>query len=154
MTKPIKVPFEEAFDPERVRAATNIDPNHLQEEYLAVPGDLGFFCGLYADAIEQHLAAKRALEFGEGELSLHHRASNTGRRITEGEIDALLAGDPEYWRLREDVDAAEVIKKRVGGVIEAIEKKADMLVSLGADVRRERDWAPSINDKERRAGLR
>lgn len=154
MAKPIKIPFEAAFDPERIHKATNIDPHHLQDEYLAVPGDLGYFCGLYADAVEQHLAAKRSLEFGEAELRITHRTAAVGRRVTEGEIDALVAGEPEYQHLREEVDAAEVVKKRVGGVIEAIEKKSDMLVSLGADVRRERDWAPSLRDKERSAGLR
>jgi len=155
MAKPIKLPFEDAFDPERVHSATNINPDRLQEEYLAVPGDMSFFCGLYADAVECHLAAKRGLEFVESALRNKHRSyAVSGKRQTEGELDALVAGEAEYRQAREELDAAEVIKRRVGGVIAAIEAKRDMLISLGADVRREREWAPSINERERRAGVR
>lgn len=155
MAKPIKQDFQVDLDPAVVSEAISIDPQALQSEYVRVPSDIGRYCGLYTDAFELYVVAKARLDDVDSDLRKEYRETpSPSGKITEGYIDACVMGDARYRSQRDELVAAEVLKSRVSGIIEAIRTKRDMLISLGADVRGERLPPPSLNERERRAGVR
>ena len=134
-----------------VRSATTIEPLQIAEEYVRMPGDLAYWNGQYADAQEGYLRAKLRREEGEARTRLRVRgeAELEGKRVTESHVDALVSTDPDYLAVSEQEIAAEVLKVKVIGVVDAIRAKRDMLISLGAHLRMEQD--PQVN-KDRKRG--
>lgn len=143
--------FEEAFDPERVCDSTEIVETNLQGEFVRVGGDLAYYNGRYSDALEMYLKAKHNLKFvaAVSRKRLREEAQAKGTKLTEGALEDLVEVDPAMVACREELIAAEVLKSRVGGIIEAVVTKRDMLVSLGAHVREEMRGQPSISSEER-----
>lgn len=76
-------------------------------------------------------------------------------------VAAKIALDPRYRKARENVISvrlehgkrvveAEAVKRRAAGMVEAIQSKKEMLISLGAHLRLEMQREPLIRDNSRR----
>lgn len=151
MAKAIRKQQGDVFDQEAIKSATAIEPIALNEEFVRLPSDLAYWNSVYADALGDLLRAERTLEEGEARAREEHRAAvPEDEKVTEKALDARVALDPRYMKLREAVDDAAVAKARASGVVDAIRAKREMVVSLGAQLRAEMQPAPSINTMERR----
>jgi hypothetical protein len=167
MATPIVSPIELAFAPEAIDAATRIDPAALQSDFVRLPSDLAYYNGVFADAMQMLIQAKRELDIGEAQIRQEYRDKYEGAsRITVDQLDTCMMADSRYREMREQVDAAEVLKSRAAGVVDAIRAKRDSLISLGHFALAEMRSPPQVRDNqggsaedrisalERRAGVR
>jgi hypothetical protein len=148
-----------ATDLEMVRA-TRIVPEAIQEEYAAVPADLHRWSAVHAQADQAVRLAELDLESWEAERRLRvmteWREGNEGlpkeqreRPPTEASTDAIVYADPEYARRRRLVIGLLREKADASAMLEGIRAKKEMLVSLGADLRLEREQDITIRDRAR-----
>lgn len=129
--------FEEAFDPERIKSATDIDPDKLNDHFTRLPSDLAYYNEVYSEALKVLLTAKRLLDIGEADLRVKLKGQLAGTKVTVSDLDAMVLTHNDYRKLQEDVDSAEYLKSRAAGVVDAVRAKREMLVSLGAQLRAE-----------------
>lgn len=138
-----------AADAADLARATSIVPETINEEFVAVPGDLAYYGGRWATAHEEKLRAEHARERLEAELrqALREQKNAGVLKASEDAIADMVEASPAYVLAREREIAADAAKTRIGVVIDAIRAKKDALISLGAQLRAERD---EISIRERR----
>jgi hypothetical protein len=138
-----------------LRESTGVDPLQLQPEYVRLSSDLAAWNARYADALDSYLEADMALDTTEARLYIEwrERLLDEGSKSTESVLKARVGTDPRYTAARLAMINAEVQKVRVQGVVRAIEAKKEMLISLGAHVRKEMEGNPKIREQQRDAGL-
>jgi len=137
-----------------LRESTGVDPLQLQPEYVRLSSDLAAWNSRYADALDTYLEADMALDTTEARLHIEwrERLVAEGSKSTENTLKACISTDPRYVNARLAMIDAEVQKVRVQGVVRAIEAKKEMLISLGAHVRKEMDGNPTIRSAQRDVG--
>lgn len=136
--------------------SVQIYPEAIQEEYVRLPSDLAYWGQRYTDALRAFLTAKVNLDRTEARLKIACRAELEAKnsKVTESMVSAAVDQHPEMEAARLGHIATEVEKVRLGGVLDAIRAKKDMLVSLGAHVRSEMEHDPLLRDQSRgRAAL-
>lgn len=140
---------------EDVLAAVQLDRDNLDAEYMRVSADLAFWTKLAADAMEAELAAKvrvdqakAALKEAEGEayLRVQERLAGAKPKPTVATLEAYVQTDDAVRgaRARLHAEMQEHVRlaadrKRLDGVVSSIYTKREMLISLGAHVRKEMD---------------
>jgi hypothetical protein len=149
-------------DADDVKRAVAIDQRNIQAEYCSLPSALSLWIFRRVEATKHHRLAELELEVLEENCKIDTRAANqaavlgsirdekTGKPMlkaaTVDEIDALVATNPSVVKAKRVViDAAEQ-KEKCAGMVEALQAKQSMLVSLGADIRAEKNGDPSIRD--------
>lgn len=135
-------------------AAVEIDPLNLNSEFIKVPAHLARYGEMYAEALREHLTAKHTLSRVYASCYLKHKlsAAENGERVTEPMIKARAECDTAYRVALDRAIAAEVEKARLGSAVEALRKKCDALISLGAHVRAELKGAPLIREDDEARG--
>jgi hypothetical protein len=135
-----------AEEAEYTHRAVRIDPLDLREEYMRLPGDLATANARYAEALDAYLEAEAHAKSETAKLYLQLRElmAIKGDRVTEAMLLATLESSPKWLEIRGRVVSAEVDKVRARGLCDAIHAKREMLVSLGAHVRKEMDNDPTI----------
>jgi hypothetical protein len=136
-----------------ISRATGVIPEAIQEEYATVSSDLAHW------GIARSRAAR---SLSEAELVLETwlaKYIDAARKAAEAKggrapgVDGLkeaAKADPMYEELaRAVIDAAEV-KENAGAIVSAISAKKEMLVSLGADLRLDKEREAFIKDRQRR----
>lgn len=144
MAKPIPAPDEmDLREPtERdVKGALEIEPMALQEEFVRVPADLGYWNMQYAKwyARARRAYADRKRVEAQALLDVKAQAQAAGEKITEAVAGARVEVDPRVVdaRRREvDTEARQVFAY---GIVDSLRTKSAMLQSLGAHIRAERD---------------
>lgn len=127
---------------------TKIEPAVLEEEFVRVPSDLAFWNNKYAGMYRLWLECKAQREtlyaqlYGEKRTELE--AFSAKGRATEAAIDASIMLDDRYTKARAAEIASESEKVRLGGVMDALRSKRDMLISLGAHERATMGHDPTI----------
>jgi len=118
---------------------TKIMPEAIQEEFVRMPADLGFWNERCADALRAHLLAKLAKDETHSRLYIHHRErmAAAGHKATETQVEAAIDTDPEMHEAQLRVVDTQVDYQRARGVVDAVSCKRDMLQSLGAHIRTE-----------------
>ncbi len=155
---------------EEIERAVTIVPLEIQEDFQTLSGHVARWGARLAAATDEvrradhdlKINVKRAelaLETGEAQLQRDHRAAPPPTmKVTEAALEALVSTDPEYLRLRNQLievqaDCGEALidaqKKRdeISFVMEALDAKKDMLVSLGAHMRAEMEGGISIRER-------
>jgi len=132
--------------------SVRIEPLALEEEYVRMPMDLAYWNQRYSDAVREFLTAKVAREKTLAYLYIKCREDliASHAKPTEKMVDAAVAQSDELDQAHARVIDAEVEKSRLGGVVEAVRSKRDMLISLGAHIRAEFQREPSIKQPERK----
>lgn len=150
-----------------------IDPILINEEFVRIPADLAYWNARYAQTIKRSLTAKmdldkcitdgkKAVAEMEG-LCLQDARKELGRsnpRVTESMVAAAVATDErllaerEKWsaaeyRARQAYIDAEADKALIYGNVDAVRAKREMVVSLGAQIRKEMETDPSIGERAR-----
>lgn len=132
---------------------TRIEPMALSEELARGPADFARWNEHYAAATEEFLAAKLAVARVRARRALFLRknrkwiiADNPGVSVTEGLIADLVTVDPEVIAAEDRLVTAERDRGRVRGILTALGRKAEALVSIGAHLRAEMAWTdPRVN---------
>lgn len=133
---------------EELRAAVNIDPLFLKEEFVRIPGDLAYWNSQFAKAHREFLLAKlRANEIASTQRIIL-RADNV-RKLTVDDMNSLVDEDIDVRTARADLVEKEYERERIKGIVDAIRTKRDMVVSLGAHIRIEMGGDPMIRDQHR-----
>lgn len=138
---------------EYLRQCVRIEPLAIQEEYVRLPSDLAYWNARYASALRQHMMAKIESERVAARLRIELREQLLGRnaKVTESMVDSAVETHPDWQTARlEEIDA-EVRKVQLHGVLDALRTKREMLISLGAHVRKEMDHDPAIRREQRDA---
>ena len=137
------------FDDYLVDSVT-IDENNLNAEYMRVAADLAYWSKKSGEAQFEHLAAKAAIKRCEGVASERARslleADPSVSKITEGKVDARAQQDKDVADAHDRFAHAAAWRTTVDGYVEAVKTKKDMLVSLGADLRKERENEPYLRE--------
>jgi len=135
--------------------ATHIDPTNLHEEFVRLSADLAHWNAKYALAHENYLEAD--LELDRTEAALHiewrERLADEGSKVTEGAVKERVQTDQKYIAARIAKIDAEVERLKSRGVVDSIIAKKDMLISLGATVRKEMDGNPRLRNEMRDAHI-
>lgn len=129
-----------------LRDRLKITPEALEEEFVAIPGDIAYIAGRHARASTNHLLAKvrtarlRALLTAEARQKL----MDLGSKATVNEVEAAVDSDDRWVSAQVDeIEAAAMVAVEKGALL-AIVAKRDMLVQLGANHRAEMERDPSI----------
>lgn len=132
--------LEEALDTERVRRATSVHrsaadmPQVLMQEFVRLPADLAYYNAVYSETLRLVLHAKKARDVREATLTIDFKKGDPPeglRSMSESVVVALIEQDLTFIALQDDVIAAEVLRSRLGGIVEAIKAKRESLTSLG-----------------------
>jgi len=123
-------------------AELKIDKNDINEELMKQPSKIAWFSVLYALAIEKRDGIKNDLEFVEAELDKAVRSNPTSYgidKMTEGSIAAASHSDELWIKTKTDLIAANRDVNILSGVVNAFDHRKDMLVTLCANMRQERE---------------
>ncbi len=137
------------IDDDYARESTSVgskDPSLLQDEFVRLSADLATWNARYAEASEAYLEADTSFDFLAAELSREWRAEfvEGGTKHTEAGIKERVESDKRYLAARRARNSAEVEKTRMRGMVDAVQAKKDMIVSLGATIRMEMSSNPSL----------
>ena len=118
-----------------------INEADLHGEYARLPPEIARASFALAEATGVALRAKARLKETEAVVYLTAKklAEQSGQKMTEARLAASVEVDETVVASREDFHTAEVEKKMAEGVVAALAAKKEMLISLGASVRKEMD---------------
>lgn len=144
---PDTVPIDPAL-----REAVHIEPMVLTEEFARLPGDMARWNELYAEAHERYLMAKLNAERTRSRRALYIRrnssifASTYGVKMTESAIMDILNTDKEVMAAEDVTVYADRERTRLRGIMSALVRKSEALVSIGAQLRAEMTFHPHLNN--------
>lgn len=125
-----------------------IDDTDLAAEFTRLAADLAWWNMRLAEAERDHYVAKVAVKQAEASATLAapERLAERGVKATVATIEATVQRMPSVQDAH--VEAADRLHdlKRIKGVAEAISTKRDMLISLGAQLRREMSTGSTYDD--------
>lgn len=148
-----------------------ITPELISEEFVRTPADLAYWNARYADGVRTHLKAKLHLDMVQrdgakevAEATARARIecreeiqSQNDKRVTESMVEAAVETHAPLLAAREKAASAEVQarfafieaeaqKAELYGFVDAIRTKKEMLISLGAQLRKEMEGDPTIRE--------
>lgn len=138
---------------EHAIACVEIFPEALEEEYVRISADMAYWDEMYSRALHRHLALKRNEKKFTAMLKIEHRerlfAEGAGKksgsgRVTDSMVEAAVEIDDRMVDFNTQRVDAEVEMIRLRGFVEAIHAKKEMIVSIGAHVRKEMDGDPVV----------
>jgi hypothetical protein len=133
----------------------SIVPEAIQDEFVRIPADLGYWNAQFADAQRRALRGKatekqvRASTY----LRIKSAAVEKGTKLTEAALDASVEADEEVLEAVYNLVEAEADKARLYGVVDAVRCKREMLISLGNFLRVEMEGDPSLRNRVRDSKL-
>ena len=131
-----------------------IDDDDLRSEYVRVSTDLAYWAKKHGEAEYEYLAAKANVKRSEAAaytdamqiLADEYDVGKLPKKPTEKMVEARAAEDENVDDALDRFARASSWRKEVDGYVEAIKSKRDMLVSLGADLRKEREAEPYLRE--------
>jgi len=144
----MKKPADEAIYLEECIA---IEPVAIQEEYVRFPADLAYWNGRAADTLLTHLRTKSELERVEAQLNIELRetVAAEGKKVTVDMLEAMVRVHPTYQAAKLTAIEAEVAKARHAGFVDSLHSKREMLISMGAHIRKEMEGDPVLREQIR-----
>lgn len=129
----------------------NVNPESVKHEYTRVPSFIATLNAVYAQALRKSILAKfnrdRTFALISGEI-VDNAASNGDKKPAEQQIKNAVLLDDRYVAAVHSYAAAEEAKALAGGRAQAMIAKKEMLVSLGAHVRKELEGQPGGLDTD------
>jgi hypothetical protein len=119
-------------------------PEQIQEEFTRLSADMAYWGQRYADAyrlaLDTEMERKRVYGQRFFDLAVELEVSSKkGKAPTADERKHAVEFDVAYLAARSRENRAEAEKIRLYGVLDAIKAKRDMLISLAAQQRAERE---------------
>lgn len=124
-----------------------IVPEAIQEDYIRLAADMGFWNEHYATAYSRWLELKMRRDTMYATRYAVVRAqleANTEKKVPIADVEQAMSRDEGYLQASTALIGAEAEKVRLWGVLDALRCKRDMLVSLGAHMRAE--MAAGLNE--------
>lgn len=146
-----KAPTVVVEGPTDAKRAVSMDPTAIQEHYCAVPADINRWGQIRAEAKAKADAAELALDVWEArtrEAIVKGAESRGEKKPSEDRIDSMVYSDPDWERLKGDHIRLVEDRDRAAETLAALHAKKEMLVSLGADLRQERETEIRINERK------
>lgn len=125
----------------------SINPDDINSEFVTLPGNLGYWSAKYSEAFRSAALAKaneKQVRAVYREVA-RERATASKSKPALPDIEAQLEAMDEVQDAVDVTIEAEYEKNRLGGIVDAIRSKRDMLISLGAQLRAEMQRDPTIN---------
>ena len=146
--------LDETTPEEYLDQCTTIESFTIEEEFIRTPRDLAYWNQQYSDAFLDW--KKKKLKREQLWHSLYKECGDVLRgessgRVTVAEIEAAATTDDRYLDACTAEIVAESEKVRLGGVMETMRTKRDMLISLGAHMRQEMQQAITLRTPEHMA---
>lgn len=153
-----------------IERQVKIRPEAIQVEYAELPTHLSRWVARRVRATKVHrlaeMEAKAAKADAEQEAerveeTVRQRVKKDHPGLTVADTQAAVVTDPEYQRARKAVtetarrvdrtviEAAEE-KEKAAGMVEVLQTKSQMLISLGADIRADKQGHIHVNERPRR----
>lgn len=131
---------------EMVASATKINPLAIHDEYIMLPAHMAYWAARHADAVEARLRAEAEADQAEAARYVYMKQQThlDGIKLTEKLADSLVRASPEWRDSQLRVAEARGNERRLAAIVEACKAKADMLVSLGATIRKEMEGLPQL----------
>jgi hypothetical protein len=140
--------------------AVSINDADINVDFRRVSADLAYWGVLAAKANRAWRIEKLATKRLASVLAIQKRMylENSGRgKVTISEVESAVETDQSYQEQQNRELEAEFVRDEVASLRDAIYAKKDMLISLGAQLRSERNYDPATNLQrsiiEAKAGL-
>lgn len=131
--------------------SVNIDEANIDEEMRRVGANMAYWNKRYGDAITAKLNTKLQAKIAES--GARKRALTAlqldGEKTTDAAISAKAQEDEIWIAAQEAANEAEGLAAEIRGYADAVAAKKDMLMSLGAKLRREMEGDPVMRERHR-----
>jgi len=122
----------------------SIDETDLSSEYAAQAARFAYVAVLKAQAKREWGEAERARKENEANAFVDYKSDTTqipegSKTVTDGFAKQLVDSDPEVNDLKKEEIQAEYGYRVLEALSDALSQRAQMLISLGADLRQEMD---------------
>lgn len=134
-TSKVDYTIEELFSD--LMEIVKIDENKLIKEYSELPSHIAYWSLELVRNKHQLELARAELERYEASLYMKCRKEKSKEKLTESTIRSIILMDDKWQELNKQVTQIEYITLLLQSFVKALEKKADMLISLGATKRKE-----------------
>lgn len=128
-------------------ACLEVAPEAIQEEFVRVPAEMGYWGERAASALKRYKLARAARELAEATAYLTHKAST--ERATVDQVKALVECDDAVKAAKATEIEAEAEAAAERNRYEAIRGKKDVLQSMGAILRAEMERDPVVRSRAR-----
>jgi hypothetical protein len=127
-----------------------IDEDNLNEEYIKQPGTFAWYAVLTAEAEAYRDKLKFDLEVLAADLDkqVREEIELRGDKVTEKLVETEVGRKQEYRNKKEELLEANRQLNVMKAVKEGLVQKKDMLISLGANMRNEKDSSVRILQEE------
>jgi hypothetical protein len=143
-----------------VKESVSINAIAIQTEYEMLPSTLYRYIKAKTAAVWEHRMAELDDEIEEENIRLEIREANENahaqasgeraKKLTVDEVKAMVITSPRYRISKAKVIEAAKAKDEAIGLVEAIQSKKEMLISLGCDIRADKQSGISINEQSKR----
>jgi len=126
-----------------------IDVNNIDQEFQDQPGKFAWWATLESLAEYNYLQKKRIRKEKEAEqyMKLRKLYETSGKRVTEKQLEAQIALDPEVKAcVLQEIEAQKQFSI-LSAITQAFRQRKDMLVSLGSNLRTEMKDVKLLKDQ-------
>jgi hypothetical protein len=150
MAPPTK-PLPEVIDEKTIRLAISINADAIQQEYIELPSTRYKFTRRHIASAKAHRLAELEDEIEEQKIRADLKRiadeANPPKKLTVADMEQIVILDPRYRQSKERVINAREAMDQAAAIVASISDKKEMLVSLGADLRTEKEADPSIRTR-------
>ena len=150
MATPTK-PLPEVLDEKTIRLAISINADAIQQEYIELPSTRYKFTRRHIASAKAHRLAELEDEIEEQKIRADLKRvadeANPPKKLTVADMEQIVILDPRYRQSKERVINAREAMDQAAAIVASISDKKEMLVSLGADLRTEKEADPSIRTR-------
>lgn len=126
-----------------------IDEQDISKEYTRFAAVYGYFASMLARADRALAIADARTEQAYAEADDFWREENKGEKMTEARIKSLIMLDEKYIQTKDAEIQAKYNHQVIKALVNALDKKGEMLISLGAHIRQEANMTGmTMRDKE------
>jgi hypothetical protein len=130
------------------KACIDFEPSLIDEEFTRLSGDLGYWNEKVATASKEVMLADWQEQKIEAQLYLKFKEPEEGKKPpTEATVQAAIRTHKAYEAAHLKHIEAKYEYTQLAGRAKTISKKSEMLVSLGAQIRQEREGDKRILER-------
>lgn len=131
------------------KACIDFEPALISDEFTRLAADFGYWNEKTAEAGKVLMLAEWEEKKTEAKLYLKYKQAEPGAKApTEAAVDAAIRTDPIFEELHLETVEAQYTHDQLTGRLKTLSKKADMLVSMGAHIRQEKDGDKRIMERD------
>jgi len=125
-----------------VRDMLYVDETNYQTEYLKQPAMYAYWSSVLQEAKRVQSEQENQLEKTHAELynTAYNKLKDEGIKPTKDLIEAQIEQSDDYYIAKQRVDTATYSAGRITFLVKALEQRASMLQSFGADQRKDKTF--------------